>query len=79
MKKIAINVVRVVKICFAAKTNKKKQADYHITLMLVAVIIVFVLCQIPLLVLNAWQAIDPLGSSVNLVFHSLNSIGILLM
>ncbi|CAF1157789.1 unnamed protein product [Adineta steineri] len=63
----------------AAKTNKKKQADYHITLMLVAVIIVFVLCQIPLLVLNAWQAIDPLGSSVNLVFHSLNSIGILLM
>ncbi|UJR31014.1 hypothetical protein I4U23_018525 [Adineta vaga] len=62
-----------------AKTNKKKQADYHITLMLVAVIIVFVLCQIPLLVLNAWHAIDPHGSSQSIVFHSLNSIGILLI
>jgi len=62
-----------------AKTNKKKQGDHHITLMLVAVIIVFVLCQIPLLVLNAWYAIDPQGSSHSLLFLSLNSIGILLM
>ncbi|CAF0854192.1 unnamed protein product [Adineta ricciae] len=63
----------------AAKTNKKKQADYHITLMLVAVIIVFVLCQMPLLVLNAWHAIDSHGSSESILFHSLNTIGILLL
>ena len=62
-----------------AKNNKKKQGDYHITLMLVAVIIVFVLCQIPLLVLNAWQAYDPQGASRSLLFHSINSLGILLM
>jgi len=62
-----------------AKTNKKKQADYYITLMLVTVIIVFVLCQLPLLILNAWYAIDPVGSYHSLLFHSLNSIGILLI
>ena len=62
-----------------AKTNKKKQGDYHITLMLVAVIIVFVLCQLPLLILNAWYAIYPLESSQSLTFHSLNSLGILLI
>jgi hypothetical protein len=62
-----------------AKTNKKKQADYHITLMLVTVIIVFVLCQLPLLILNAWHAIDQIGSYNSLLFHSLNSLGILLM
>ena len=62
-----------------AKTNKKKQADYYITLMLVTVIILFVLCQLPLLVLNAWFAIDPKGSSGSRAFHTLNSLGILLM
>ena len=62
-----------------AKTNKKKQADYYITLMLVTVIILFVLCQLPLLVLNAWFAIDPKGSSGSRVFHTLNSLGILLI
>ena len=62
-----------------AKTSKKKQADHYITLMLVAVIIVYVLCQSPLLVLNAWYAIDPRGSSQSLIFQSLNSIGILLI
>ncbi|CAF3706809.1 unnamed protein product [Rotaria sp. Silwood1] len=61
------------------KANKKQQADYHITLMLVTVIIVFVLCQLPLSILNAWYAIDPQGSLHNLLFESLNSIGILLM
>ncbi|CAF2402486.1 unnamed protein product [Rotaria sp. Silwood2] len=60
------------------KGNKKVSADYHITLMLVAIIIVFVLCQLPLLVLNAWYAIDPHGSYENLKFHTLNIIGILL-
>ena len=59
------------------KTLKRKTADYRITLMLVTVIIVFVLCQIPLLVLNAWYAIDPEGSYEDLIFHTLNSIGIL--
>lgn len=62
-----------------AKTNKKKQTDYHITLMLVAVIIIFVLCQIPLLVLNVWQAYDASGAVKSLFFRSLNSMGILLM
>ncbi|CAF3995549.1 unnamed protein product [Rotaria sordida] len=61
------------------KINKKKQADNHITLMLVTVIIVFVLCQLPLLILNAWYAIDPHGSYDSILFHSLNSIGILLI
>jgi len=61
------------------KTTVKKKADYYITLMLVTVIIVFVLCQLPLLILNAWYAIDPEGSSNQLLFHSLNSIGILLI
>ena len=60
-----------------AKSLKRKTADYRITLMLVTVIIIFVLCQIPLLVLNAWYAIDPHGSYENLIFHTLNSIGIL--
>jgi len=59
------------------KMNKKKIADYHITLMLVTVIIAFVLSQLPLLVLNAWYAIDPDGSSGSLKFHTLNSIGVL--
>ena len=62
-----------------AKTTKKKQADHYITLMLVAMIIVFVLCEGPLLVLNAWYAIDPAGSSGSILFHSLNSIGVLLI
>ncbi|CAM2709060.1 unnamed protein product [Rotaria socialis] len=61
------------------KANKKKQADYHITLMLVTVVIVFVLCQLPLLILNAWYAIDPHGSYHNFLFQSLNIIGILLI
>ncbi|CAF2639707.1 unnamed protein product [Rotaria sp. Silwood2] len=61
------------------KANKKQQADYHITLMLVTVIIVFVLCQFPLLILNAWYAIDPHGSYHNLLFQSLNTIGVLLI
>lgn len=60
------------------KKNKKISADYHITLMLVAIIIVFVLCQLPLLVLNVWYAIDPRGSYESLQFHKLNTIGILL-
>ncbi|CAF2119159.1 unnamed protein product [Rotaria magnacalcarata] len=60
------------------KTNRKTPADYHITLMLVTIIIVFVLCQLPLLVLNVWYAIDPHGSYESLKFHTLNSIGILL-
>jgi hypothetical protein len=47
--------------------------------MLVTVIIVFVLSQLPLLVLNAWYAIDPHGSYESLKFHTLNSIGILLI
>ncbi|CAF4484363.1 unnamed protein product, partial [Rotaria magnacalcarata] len=46
--------------------------------MLVTIIIVFVLCQLPLLVLNVWYAIDPHGSYESLKFHTLNSIGILL-
>jgi hypothetical protein len=62
-----------------AKPSKRKQADYSITLMLVAVIIVFVLCQLPLLILNAWYAVDPKGSYKSLLFHSLNSLGILLL
>lgn len=62
-----------------AKTSKKKQADYYITLMLVTVIIVFVLCQLPLLILNVWYAVDPVNSSHSLLFHSLNSLGILLI
>jgi len=62
-----------------AKTTKKKQADYYITLMLVAVIIVFVLCQLPLLVLNVWFAIDPSKASSSLVFRLLNSCGVLLI
>lgn len=61
------------------KANKKQKADYHITLMLVTVIIVFVLCQLPLLILNAWFAIDPHGSYHSFWFHSLNVIGILLI
>jgi hypothetical protein len=61
-----------------AKTTKKKQADHHITLMLVTVIIVFVLCQLPLLILNIWYAIDPLKHQ-GLFFHTLNSIGVLLI
>jgi hypothetical protein len=47
--------------------------------MLVGVIIVFVLSQLPLLVLNAWYAIDPEGSYESLKFHTLNSIGVLLI
>jgi len=62
-----------------AKTTKKKQADHYITLMLVTVIIVFVLSQVPLLILNAWHAIDPQGSLNSLIFHSLNVIGVLLI
>ncbi len=61
------------------KKTKKKTGDYHITLMLVTVVIVFVLSQLPLLVLNAWYAIDPQGSYHSLKFHSLNSIGVLLI
>jgi neuropeptide Y receptor type 1 len=61
------------------KTKRRKSADYHITLMLVTVIIVFVLSQLPLLVLNAWYAIDPHGSYESLKFHTLNSIGVLLI
>ncbi|CAF3371472.1 unnamed protein product [Rotaria sp. Silwood1] len=61
------------------KSFKKVSADYHITLMLVAIIIVFVLCQLPLLVLNAWYAIDPHGSYESLKFQTLNIIGILLI
>ena len=60
-----------------AKPNKKKAADYRITLMLVTVVIFFVLSQLPLLVLNVWYAIDPVHSSDYLSFHALNSIGIL--
>lgn len=62
-----------------ARTNRKRSTDYHITLMLVAVIIVFVLSQLPLLVLNAWYAYDRVGSYQSLIFHTLNSIGILLI
>lgn len=62
-----------------AKSNRRRSNDYHITLMLVTVIIVFVLSQLPLLVLNAWYAIDPNGSYQSLVFHTLNSVGILLI
>ncbi len=61
------------------KNSKKKQADYYITLMLVAVIIIFVLCQLPLLILNAWYAIDPTGSYDSFSFHLLNIIGVLLI
>ncbi len=46
--------------------------------MLVTVIIVFVLCQLPLLILNIWYAIDPLRQH-GLVFHTLNCIGVLLI
>ena len=67
------------KISLCGKSIKKKQGDYHITLMLVTVIIVFVLCQLPLLILNAWYAIDPRGSRRSILFHSLNSIGVLLV
>ncbi|CAF1119699.1 unnamed protein product [Rotaria sordida] len=66
------------KLSLCGKGYRKVTADYHITLMLVAIIIVFVLCQLPLLVLNAWYAIDPHGSYESLRFHTLNSIGILL-
>ncbi|CAF0994761.1 unnamed protein product [Adineta steineri] len=61
------------------KNNKKKTADYHITLMLVTVIIVFVLSQLPLLVLNVWYAYDHSAPAGNLNFQTLNSIGILLI
>ena len=61
-----------------AKSTKKKQADHHITLMLVAVIIVFVLCQLPLLILNIWHAIDPTKEH-GIFFHILNSVGVLLI
>jgi hypothetical protein len=54
-------------------------AKKHITMMLVIVIILFVLSQFPLLILNAWHTIDPLGSSQSVLFHSLNSIGVLLI
>ncbi len=59
--------------------KRQKSGDYRITLMLVTVIIVFCLSQLPLLVLNAWYAIDPHGSYENLKFHILNSLGILLI
>jgi len=62
-----------------AKTNKKKQGDYHITLMLVTVIIVFVICQLPLSILNAWFAINAEHASKSLIFQSLNSFGVLLI
>ena len=61
-----------------ANMSKKKQGDYHITLMLVMVIIVFVLCQLPLSILNAWHAIDAEHANVSLIFHSINSLGVLL-
>lgn len=61
-----------------ANMSKKKQGDYHITLMLVAVIIVFVLCQFPLAILNAWHAIDAKHANESLMFHSINSLGVLL-
>lgn len=62
-----------------ARVNRKKQGDYHITLMLVTVIIVFVLSQLPLLILNAWYAIDRTAAQKSLVFQSLNSLGTLLI
>jgi hypothetical protein len=61
------------------RTTRKKTADYHITLMLVIVIIAFVLSQLPLLILNVWFAIDSHNLQDSLKFHSLNSIGILLI
>jgi len=72
-------VKRRYKQSVCGKKPKKKTADYYITLMLVTVIIVFVLSQLPLLVLNAWYAIDPQGSYESLKFHLLNSIGVLLI
>ena len=62
-----------------AKNNRKKNSDYHITLMLVIVIIVFVLSQLPLLILNVWYAIDSEKLADSLKFHALNSIGVLLI
>ncbi|CAF1027956.1 unnamed protein product [Rotaria sordida] len=59
--------------------NKKNRTDYHITLMLITMIIAFVICQLPLLILNVWYAIDPHGAYYNHLFHKLNSIGILLI
>lgn len=59
------------------KRTRKKTADYRITMMLVAVIIIFVICQIPLLVLNVWYAIEPAKAYESLIFHTLNSVGIL--
>jgi neuropeptide Y receptor type 1 len=61
------------------KVTKKKATDNHITLMLVTVVIVFVLSQFPLLVLNAWYAIDPLAPKKSLEFETLNSLGVLLI
>jgi len=62
-----------------AQITKRKTTDYYITLMLVTIIIVFVLSQLPLLILNAWYAIDRHGSYDSLRFHTLNSIGVLLI
>ncbi|CAF0869897.1 unnamed protein product [Adineta ricciae] len=58
---------------------RKKTADYHITLMLVAVVIAFVLSQLPLLVLNVWYAIDHKAPTKSLKFQTLNSVGVLLL
>mgnify|MGYP002384808913 FL=1 len=61
------------------KIIKKKSADYHITFMLVFIVILFVLSELPLLILNVWYAIDPRSSYGSLHFHILNTVGILLI
>ncbi|CAF2717911.1 unnamed protein product [Rotaria sp. Silwood2] len=57
----------------------EQQIPWTIKKVLIHLIIVFVLCQFPLLILNAWYAIDPHGSYHNLLFQSLNTIGVLLI
>ncbi|CAF1160801.1 unnamed protein product [Didymodactylos carnosus] len=56
----------------------KKTTENHITTMLVTVIIVFVVCQSPTLVLNIWTAISYSTATNTKRFHILNAIVYLL-
>ncbi|CAF1400346.1 unnamed protein product, partial [Didymodactylos carnosus] len=55
----------------------KKASENHITTMLVTVIIVFVLCQMPMLTLNIWTAIN-LSATTTKRFNILNAFAYLL-
>ena len=58
-----------------AKSNKKNQADSHITLMLAIIILLSVLCYVPLTALHGWYAYDARASYHNLLFHIFYILG----